>query len=136
MKRCDSYKTKQKDMLLNIIKSKKNSFTIKELNDEVEGKIGLTTIYRLVNKLEKDGLLNKWVGKNNEACYEYLEKCGNDNHFYLKCDNCGLIKHIDCDCIYDLSSHIFDKHNFKPSKDKIIINGICNKCIKEEVKTC
>lgn len=130
----ESYNTKQKDLILNIIKRKKSSFTIKNIYDETKGKTGLTTIYRFINKLEKDGLLNKTIGKNNEAYYEYLENCNEENHFYLKCDNCGLIRHIDCDCIYELSSHIFDKHNFKPSKDKIIINGICNKCIKKEVK--
>ena len=127
----ESYNTKQKDLILNIIKRKKSSFTIKNIYDETKGKTGLTTIYRFINKLEKDGLLNKTIGKNNEAYYEYLENCNEENHFYLKCDNCGLIRHIDCDCIEDLTSHITKTHKFKPNKKNMIIYGTCEKCISK-----
>ena len=41
------------------------------------------------------------------------------------------MKHIDCDCINELYNHIKDEHSFKLNKEKIIINGICKKCLKE-----
>ena len=66
--------------------------------------------------------------------YQYLGKCNHENHFYLKCDKCGEMKHIDCDCILELSEHIHKEHKFIPNKEKIIINGICNKC--KGVKLC
>lgn len=123
------YKTKQKDIILNIIKKKEQEFTIKEIYEEIKDEVGLTTIYRLVDKLVEENILNKTIGIDNTTYYQYLEKCNNHNHFYLKCDKCGNLVHVDCDCIEELTSHIANKHKFKPNKEHIIINGLCNKCI-------
>ncbi len=131
MARSESYNTKQKDIILNAIKKREQEFTIKDLYNEIKDITGLTTIYRLVDKLVEDGRLSKSIGKDNTTYYQYLEECDEDNHFYLKCDNCGNMVHVDCECIEDLSSHIFKKHKFMPNKEHIIINGVCEKCIKK-----
>lgn len=131
MARSESYNTKQKDVILNAIKHQRQEFTINDIYNQIKDKAGLTTIYRLVDKLVLDGRLSKYIGKDNTTYYQYLEECDEDNHFYLKCEYCGDMVHIDCDCIEDLSSHIFKKHKFKPNKEHIIINGICEKCIKK-----
>ena len=123
------YKTKQKDIILNIIRQQKNSFTIKDIYKELKGKVGLTTIYRLIDKLVEENKLNKTISSDNTTHYQYLEECTEENHFYLKCDKCGNMAHIDCDCIEELTSHIVQNHKFKPNKDHIIIDGICSKCI-------
>ena len=123
-----SYNTKQKEEILDIISKQRKEFTIKDIHDKLET-VGLTTIYRLVDKLVEEGKINKRIGKDNITYYQYLEECEHTNHFYLRCDNCGDMKHIDCDCIEDLSNHIFKEHNFTSDKN-IIINGLCNKCNK------
>ena len=126
----NNYNTKQKDLILNIIKKENKQFTIKDIYEKLKNEVGLTTIYRLVDKLVDDNLINKEIGKDNTTYYQYLEQCVEENHFYLKCDNCGKVIHIDCDCISDLSNHILKHHKFKTNKEHIIINGKCNNCIK------
>ena len=118
-----SYNTKQKDLILDKIKNKKTSFTIKNIYADLN------------KKLEKETLVTKEINEDNITYYQYLEKCEHNNHFYLKCEKCKNIIHIDCDCINELYNHIKNEHEFKLNKEKIIINGICKKCIKE-VKTC
>ena len=127
MQRNSSYNTKQKDIIINKIKNINKDFTIKDIYNELDGNVGLTTIYRLVDKLVDEGLISKDI-KDNITYYHYLEKCDNHNHFYLKCEKCGMVIHIDCDCIIDLSNHILNHHKFKLNQDHIIINGICNNC--------
>ena len=124
------YNTKQKSQILDIIKCLNSEFTIKDIYNKLDKKVGLTTIYRLVDKLVEDNLLNKEIGNHNITYYQYLDECKEDNHFYLKCNKCGNLVHVDCDCINDLSNHILKHHKFITNKEKIIINGICNKCIK------
>ena len=121
------YNTKQKDRILNVIKSYNRSFMVKDLYNDLGGKVGLTTIYRLLDKLIMEGRLTKLIN-NNITYYQYLSECDHDNHFYLKCDKCGLMEHVDCDCIIDLENHILKNHKFMPNKKKIIINGICENC--------
>lgn len=130
MKRNISYSTKQRDLILNIIKKQKKEFTIKDVYEKLNNEVGLTTVYRLINKLVDEGLLNKEINSENVTIYQYLERCEENNHFYLKCQSCGKIIHIDCDCIKDLSNHILKHHKFKTNNDHIIINGVCSNCIK------
>lgn len=131
MKRNDTYNTKQKDIILEVIKKQDSEFSAKNIYNEVKDLTGLTTVYRLIDKLVNDGILNKTIGEDNTTYYQYLPECNNKNHFYLKCTNCGNLIHIDCDCIEELTSHITKHHKFKPKKEHIIIEGICNNCQKE-----
>ena len=127
----NNYKTKQKDKIMDIVNKSNKIFKIKDIYESVNEEIGLTTIYRLVDKLVDENKLVKFISKDNITYYQYLESCNNDNHFYLRCDKCGRIIHVDCDCINELSNHIFNSHEFTPNKEKIIINGICKNCCKE-----
>ena len=129
MKARESYNTKQKDKIINTIKKHHNDFTIKDIYKELNEEIGLTTIYRFVDKLVIEGRVNQTIGKNNTVFYQYLEDCDETNHFFLKCESCGVMEHIDCDCIGELSNHILKEHNFSLT-DHVIINGKCKKCGK------
>ena len=133
MKKRDNYNTKQKEIILDIIKKQKKEFTIKDIYEEVKDVCGLTTIYRLVDKLTTNGILNKSIDNDNITRYSYLEECHHENHFYLKCNKCGNMFHIDCDCINELVNHIYDEHHFEMSKEHIIINGICSNCLKGKI---
>ena len=128
MTRSTNYNTKQKELILSIIKKKKHEFRVKDLYDDLNKEIGLTTIYRQIDKLVNEGRINKNINKDNITYYQYLEECNKKNHFYLKCDKCGNMTHIDCDCIEQLSNHIVKEHQFNLNKDCIIINGICKRC--------
>lgn len=125
-----SYKTKQKELIINVLKNKNKEFTIKEIYNELDGSVGLTTVYRLVDSLVIDGIINKSISNDNITYYSYLSSCLEDNHFYLKCVECGELIHVDCDCINELASHIKRHHKFDLNKNNIVINGLCNKCKK------
>ena len=128
MKRNSHYNTKQKNIIIDYIKNVKNDFTIKDIYNSLNKEIGLTTIYRFIDELLEHDEIAKTIGDDNITYYHYLENCNEDNHFYLKCDNCGEMIHVDCDCIKELSHHITNNHKFIPSKKNIIIPGTCDKC--------
>jgi Fur family ferric uptake transcriptional regulator len=114
-----TYNTKQKDLILSIIKSYKHSFTVNDIYEQVKDNTGLTTVYRLIDKLLAEGTINKTI-----------DECEEKNHVYLKCDKCGNIIHTDCDCIESISKHMLKEHNFHTSDKHIIINGLCANCSK------
>ncbi len=132
MARNINYNTKQKVLLNDLIRKQKHEFTVKDIYNEVSDEIGLTTIYRAIDKMVEDGCVSKSIGKDNITYYQYLGKCDHNNHFYLKCISCGEVEHVDCDCIVDLTKHVKKSHNFKLDKNNIIINGYCNKCSEGE----
>ena len=125
------YNTRQKMMIIDILKKQNHEFTIRDIYNDANQKIGLTTIYRLIDTLVNEGLVIKSI-MNNKSYYEYLEHCSCDNHFYLKCEKCSELVHVDCDCICDLWNHISQNHHFLVGKDNIIIKGICEECQRKE----
>ena len=133
MSKRSNYNTKQKEQLFEYVKNKKEEFTIKEIYDAFNRNIGLSTIYRFIDKLVDDGMLEKRIGSDQSCYFTYLEECDCLNHYYLKCHTCGKIIHVDCDCINELSSHIFLKHNFNIDLNNIIIYGYCDKCRRNNI---
>ena len=127
MTRSNHYNTKQKDLILDCIKNH-NEFTVNDIYEELNKEVGLTTIYRKVDELVNENKIKKYIGKDNITYYQYLCECDKDNHFYLKCDKCGTLEHVDCDCINELSEHINKNHEFEINKQNIVINGVCKNC--------
>ena len=127
MNRIDSYKTKQREQILAVVKDKVGAFSAKELHQTLNGKIGLVTIYRFLRKNKASGSLVSF-SKNNTTFYQYSDRCEKTDHFYLKCDNCGKLEYVDCKKIRGLNNHIMEKHHFKVLNDFIIINGVCENC--------
>lgn len=128
-----SYNTKQKRRVLTLIKKLTKDFTAKDVYDSFDGEIGLTTIYRFVESLEKDGTILRVSSNDNTARYQYIEPCDHADHFYLKCEECGSLEHVDCEKVQGLTMHISKEHHFIPANTKLIINGCCAKCAKGEL---
>ena len=128
-----TYKTKQKEDLLEAIKRQNRPFLVKDLYTSLQGSIGLTTIYRMIDKLVGDGVVAKTIGNGHLTYYQYLEKCDEEDHFYLQCSECGKLIHVDCSCIGDLTKHIYDEHHFISNKKQIIFLGLCENCQKKGV---
>ena len=69
-----TYNTKQKDTILNYLKKNEDKcLTINEIYSALvkDNNIGLTTIYRFLNKLEEDNIIKKYTDKK-EATYQYI----------------------------------------------------------------
>ncbi len=126
-----TYKTKQKELILDIIAKQGKDFTIKELYNDVireDDTIGQTTIYRMINLLASDGVLIKIAGQDDIVRYHLTEDCKKSGHCLLKCTVCGNLIHADCKKLNSLEKHFMCEHNFAISSDDVVIYGICANC--------
>ena len=57
--------------------------------------VGLTTVYRQLERLEKQGLVHKLV-TDEGACWQYCDCHAHRDCILLKCEVCGAIQHMDC----------------------------------------
>ena len=117
--RPSDYKTKQKEIILNFFIENKNkhltaSDIVKYINSNEET-VGMTTVYRYLDKLVSAGIIRKYfLDDKSGACYQYIDdnsKC--HEHFHLKCIQCGALFHIDCSYMQSLDEHIMEHHGFK-----------------------
>ncbi|HVI39329.1 MAG TPA: transcriptional repressor, partial [Anaerovoracaceae bacterium] len=110
-----SYKTKQRDQILDcLIKNKDRHITADEITSTLNGEkpsAGKTTIYRYLDKLVSQGIVRKYfIEGGKSACYQYMEQntvC--NKHFHLKCTDCGQLFHLECDYLSEMEAHIKDR---------------------------
>ena len=133
--RKNTYETIQKKLILDYLKGNSDKFV--NANDILEylmknnQKVGLTTIYRYLNALLKEGLLRVET-LNSTRCFQYIkENC--KNHFHLKCEKCGKLKHVECPEMEEFSNHIRTKHGFNIDMQNTI-SGVCKTCLAKERK--
>ena len=124
-----NYKTDQKAILIDYLTRNSDKYVsvqeIEKVLFQTQKKIGLTTIYRFLNKLEKDGKLRVETREHTKY-YQYIsEEC--KNHFHLKCENCGKIIHFECEKFFKMINHIQQEHNFYIDP-KWVIYGLCEEC--------
>lgn len=126
------YKTKQKELIHSyFIKHKGLCVTALDLKEAYKDeKIGLTTIYRCLQELQKEEIIRKFTNVHtNSAAYEYIENEKYSNaHYHLKCTNCNTIVHLECSNFKNLSTHIATEHHFTINPTKTTIYGLCKNC--------
>lgn len=99
---------------------------LKAQNSEVN----ITTIYRYLDKLAKDGTLMKYVAeKGGQSAYQYVEPGRHcKDHLHLKCTKCGRIIHLDCHFMNEIYSHILQEHEFSLQCQNSVLYGLCREC--------
>ncbi len=131
------YKTKQRaDIMAYLMEMNGEHVTVNDVcrHFEEQGKaIGVTTVYRQLDKMVAEGLVNKYTLDNkSSACYEYVDT---DHHmhgmkqcYHCKCDNCGKLIHLHCHEIEDLIKHIEGSHEFTINPKRTVFYGLCKEC--------
>lgn len=93
-------------------------------------KVNITTIYRYLDKLTKEGTVMKYVAqKGSQAAYQYVEHGHHcEEHLHCKCVRCGHIIHLECAFMNEISEHIENEHGFTLQCKDSILYGICRAC--------
>ena len=126
------YKTKQRAVILDFLKENSAHVCARDIAlhlDELGIKVGIATVYRTLDRLCEQGVVRKFViDERSGACYQYVQDAECNEHFHLKCVNCGALVHMSCGFLKKMEEHIFDEHGFTVSSGKTVIYGLCSKC--------
>lgn len=133
------YKTRQKEMLIDYLSSVEGEhITANDVCEFFKSQgetIGQSTIYRHLESLVDEGIINKYViDANSPACFEYM---GRESHlagevcFHCKCEKCGCLIHLHCDELSEIGKHLYNEHHFKLDPKRTVFYGLCENCINE-----
>ena len=118
--------TRQKYVVLKVIKDSRNHPTIAEIFErvqQIDPSIGQATVYRNIKKYLEEGKIYQIKTKNGLDRYDYYT-----DHIHFECLKCGNIIDINDDkMLIDI------KNRYKDRVEDIInynlmIDGICVKC--------
>ena len=122
-------KTKSVDVLLNEFEKESSAISVIELINRFNSEMNKTTIYRVLNKLEEDGILHSFLSTDGNKWYAKCIGCScfqhHDLHPHFQCLNCGQV-----DCL-SVEIKIPKIPNRKIVSSQLLIQGICDKCLVE-----
>lgn len=129
------YNTKQRDRLLAYMRSMKGQhITVAQMckHFEEQGEnIGMTTVYRQLEKMVAEGKVKKYIlDSNSSACFEYIDEAhiGDDSCFHCKCTVCGKLIHLHCSDLKNTGEHILSHHGFELDATRTVFYGVCDDC--------
>ena len=138
MNHAKTYHTKQQNAILQfLIASDQKYHTVSQIAEYLKERgesVGLTTIYRQLDKFQKEGIVQKIVlDGNSGACYQYVGT-QEESKFLLKCEDCGDIMDMDCGHMSELYEHVRQEHHFNVNPHRTMFYGVCEKCLDKEKK--
>lgn len=112
--------TKQRKEILKIINELDIEATIKNIKEKIS--IDKSTMYRIIDLLIKENIIEKNINYNDEIYYSIKE----EHKHYIKCIKCHKKEEIDVCPINNVK-----KKGYEIINHKIEIDGICNECINK-----
>lgn len=88
-------------------------------------RIGLTTIYRALQALQKENIVDVLRRDDGEAIYRL---CGDEHHHHLVCKKCGRTVEIEGGAIEKWAVSVAKEHGFREVGHSAEIFGTCANC--------
>lgn len=129
-----AYRTKQGQALLDYLQTLGGAHvSANEIAVAMPGKIGLTTVYRQLEKLVEQGQVRKYTTEGEAACYQYVGEgsCCRD-HYHMMCAACGKLIHVECEEMDRLAEHLYAHHGFRTDPLRTALYGTCRECLERE----
>ena len=130
-----TYMTRQQKAVLECIASQPGGCaTAAELTELLHARgqsVGMTTVYRQLERLTQQGQVHKIV-TDEGARYQYCSAHG--DCFMLKCEKCGAIRHMDCSHLGELYDHVMQEHHFTINPRRTLFYGLCERCSQEAAR--
>lgn len=121
--------TKQKQLIISVLKDADHPLSINEIYSRIIHElpnIAKSTIYRNIDLLLEQNLIEKYHFKDNEIFYLFKENEEEHNHFII-CDDCKKIYNLPTCPIREIEDSI-EAEGFIIKDHLIQITGICKSC--------
>ena len=120
-------KTKAVNTVLNIFEHNNEAKSVVNLIELVKGEMNKTTVYRILDRLEQDGTIHCFNGKDGLKWYAKCNGCSENHHYdlhpHFQCNNCDKVE-----CL-SLEVKIPTLKNHKVDTTDILLMGQCSDCL-------
>ncbi|MFZ1363107.1 MAG: transcriptional repressor [Candidatus Nanopelagicales bacterium] len=120
--------TKQRVAITEVLEGLDAFRSVQEIHDLMLHRgddVSLTTVYRTLQAMHNDGVVDTVPGDDGEALYR---ACSDDHHHHLVCRECGLTIEISANQVETWTQNIATEHGFTQPEHMIEISGLCKNC--------
>ncbi|MBW4492396.1 MAG: transcriptional repressor [Oscillatoria princeps RMCB-10] len=120
-------RTRSQERILNLLKTLKQAVSAQDIYVELRNRnqgVGLATVYRALEGLKLEGVVQVRTLANGESLYSSAQE---DQH-HLTCLQCGISTPIDECPVHQLESQLQQSYQFKVFYHTLEFFGLCDRC--------
>ncbi len=120
-------RTRSQERILSLLKTLKRSLSAQDIYLELRNadqSMGLATVYRSLDALKREGLIQVRTLASGESLYGVVHK---DQH-HLSCLECGMSIPINECPVHKLEQELQHSHHFKIYYHTLEFFGLCDRC--------
>jgi len=127
--------TGQRKIILNLFEENSdkhlNAVEIQKAALQQGNRIGIATVYRTLDLLEKLGFVSKINLDDSYIRYQFVDTKEEHEHHHLICERCGKVIDMQDDLLDSLEKQVHDKYGFNVTNHKVRIYGVCKECLSK-----
>ena len=121
--------TKQREVVLQVIRSSENHLTANEVFDEAKGllpTISFATVYNSLRYLKESGFIAEIQFGNGASRFDKMTS----RHDHAICTSCGKLVDMELKLPDELIELAANFSRFKPESIELTLRGLCPECSK------
>ncbi len=117
-------KTKSVKKVIDTFENANQALSVVELVKKYDGEMNKTTVYRILERLEEEGVLHSFTGKDGLKWFAKQEDASKvqSTHPHFQCQECGKSECLSVDV------EIPSVPNYSIQKANLILVGACSDC--------
>ncbi len=120
-------KTKSLGRMLSIFNKTSEALSAVDLVEQLKDEMNKTTVYRILERLESEGIIHSFLGTNGLQWYAKCYRCTshehNDIHPHFECENCGKVECLEV----QITIPVLNNRQVKSAD--ILLKGRCADCM-------
>jgi Fur family transcriptional regulator, ferric uptake regulator len=120
--------TRQRLRVLQELAAESSDVTATELHRRLRAdgdRIGLATVYRTLNALASNGVIDSFSHHPGESCYRL---CSDGHHHHLVCTSCHRVVELGECGLDSWLAKVATGADFEPTDHRVEVLGLCSDC--------
>lgn len=102
-------------------------YEIREMLAKLSLRVGLPSVYRILEELESAGILVKIENRNRQLYYSLCRRPRTDHHHFV-CSKCNKVEEVEFCNFPEIARFIEKKLKGKVQYHSLHIEGLCSEC--------
>lgn len=124
--------TRQRRVILQVMDSAEQHLDVDQILEraqKIDPEVHLVTVYRTIDLLKKEGLIDELDLLHLRGDRHYYETHGPRDHIHVACLRCGKVREFESKLYEQLKEQIARDCGIQVSVSRTEVGGICNECL-------
>jgi Fe2+ or Zn2+ uptake regulation protein len=130
--------TRQRRVILEVMDTAEQHLDVDQILEraqKMDSAVHLVTVYRTIDLLKKEGLIDELDLLHLRGDRHYYETHGPRDHIHVACLRCGKVREFESRLYEQLKEQIARDFDMQVTVSRTEVGGICNDCLSLEKKS-